>query len=95
MQDESLTCVDFESAAVRTNPHYSGQSLRFSWIGRLPLGSIRIHVDIAHVIGIGVDDVADTLPVLSHRSISETLLPQYKPPHAHKLLGDVVHSPHL
>ena len=93
MENESLVCVDFDGGAVRTEAcvSHSGQCFRFGrGPRRVPFGSIRIHADVAHVIGIRVDDVADAQRVLPHRSIGETLWPRHKPPHTDKLLGDVV-----
>src|SRR5262249_51129790 len=92
MENESLICVDFDGGAVRLEAcvSHSGECFRFGrGPRRLPLGSIRIHVDVAHVIGVCVDDVANAQRVLTRRSVSETLWPRHKPPYALKLLCDV------
>ena len=88
MDDESLFGMNLNGRTVSAETRNPGQSLFGCGCDfRFPFGPTGIHGDVAHVTGIGVDDVTDADWMLPRRSVSQTLCSRHQTPHAHELLG--------
>src|SRR5947209_1453004 len=93
MDDESLFGMNLNGRTVSAETRNPGQSLFGCGCGfRFPFGPTGIHRDVAHVTGIGVDDVTDADWMLPRRSVSQTLCSRHETPHAHELLGHRIYG---
>jgi len=92
MDHISLFRMNFDSGAVALGAGVRSRQSLFRCRGNpgLPFGPTRCHAYVAHVTRIGVDKISDALRILPRRPVSKALWPGHEPPHAHKLLGDVI-----
>ena len=87
--------TNFSFACTSTVPQYAPSPIIAETasvsVGRTrrPFRAIGIHAHVAHVAGVGVNDVANAVRRLPRCTVGETLLPGHQPPDSNELLRDV------
>src|ERR1700728_3627119 len=89
---KTLVRVDLDRGTVSAEAPDRGQSFFRCRCGLgLPLGPLGIHAEEAHATRIGVKkSVSDAVWPLPSCSVSQALRIRYQPPHACKLLSDII-----